>query len=266
MTIHAKIIKPSKESKIGITFEMIGLCPGIKKISIDSPFLDTYLEEDMSILAINDTNVMGKTLTEVISLIGDIEGELIFTADHRKLHELVVTFMKDTPKSKIGLVLTESETYPCVKKLSKTSPLNTTKLKPGMIISSINDVNLKGKSLNECLGLIADAEKELVFVAYYQRKQMEDVAEGGLYINEDENIMVPREFIPDYLTVAGVTDKEWNKLYDLVEEMVPVFARAKLTQHAVRDILKGYWWKQNFTTQIVGFGTEVRNECSHLIE
>jgi len=266
MTIHAKIIKPSKDSKIGITFEMIGLCPGIKKISYDSPFLDTYLEKEMSILAINDTNVMGKTLTEIISLIRDIEGELIFTADHRKLHELVVTFIKDTPKSRIGLVLTGSETYPCVKKLLKASPLNTTGLKPGMIISSINDVDLKGKSLDECLGVISDAEKELVFVAYYQRKHMEDLAKGGIYINEDENIIVPREFIPDYLTVAGVTDKEWNKLYDLIEEMVPVFARAKLTQHAVRDLLNGYWWKQNVTTQIIGFGTEVRNEGSHLIE
>jgi len=147
MTIHAKIIKPSKDSKIGITFEMIGLCPGIKEISYDSPFLDTYLEEDMSILAINDTNIMGNTLSEIISLIGDIEGELIFTVDHRKLHELVVTFVKDTPKSKVGLVLTGSETYPCVKKLLKTSPLNTTRLEPGMIIFSINDVDLKGKSL-----------------------------------------------------------------------------------------------------------------------
>ena len=34
---------------------------------------------------------------------------------------------------------------------------------------------------------------------------MEDLAKGGLF-------MVPRGFIPDCLTVARVTNNEWNKL------------------------------------------------------
>lgn len=150
--------------------------------------------------------------------------------------------------------------YPFVSKMKKSSPFSETDLRIGMRVLSINVVDLKGKPLKECTGIIKDAPAKVDILA-----SVEEVEKEGLIIHDDFSRMnLPRWYIPSYLVTAGVTEEEWSKIYDMIHVyLFPVLRNTIGCENILSHVLGGYVGSQ-MVGGVVGFGVESRGEKNAL--
>lgn len=169
--------------------------------------------------------------------------------------DILASVTKEAPDSKVGVTLgiEADDEYPFVSKMKKSSPFSDTDLTIGMRVLSINGVDLKGKPLKECTGIIKDAPAKVDILA-----SVEEVEKEGLFIHDEFSRMnLPRWYIPSYLVTAGVTEEEWGKIYDMVHvKLFPVLRNTLGSEYTLGHVFQGY-----VGSQIVGsvIGTEVRN-------
>jgi len=173
--------------------------------------------------------------------------------------EIIALVTKKTKASKVGIRLNvePDDEYPLVIKLSDNSPFHETGLKIGMKVLSVNSVDLKGMSPEECAGIIKNAVGEVVILASFE--DLLENAEDGLIAKKDyRDLNLPRWYVPDNLVTAGVTEEDWGKIYDMVhDKLLPSLKEAEELDDKVRHGFDRYVTGQ-MVGGFVGFGQEVR--------
>jgi len=170
--------------------------------------------------------------------------------------EILASVTKEAPHSKVGVTfgIEPDGEYPFVSKMKKSSPFSETDLSVGMRVLSINDIDLKGKFLKECTGIIKSAPSKVKILA-----SVEDMEKEGLIIHDDfSSINLPRWYIPSYLVTAWVTEGEWSKIYDMIhDKLYPALRNTIGCDNILSQVFGGYVNSQ-MVGGVVVFGVEVR--------
>jgi len=166
--------------------------------------------------------------------------------------EIIAAVTKETPTSKVGVTLSmePDDEYPFVSKLSDVSPFHETGLKIGMKVLSINSVDLKGKPLKECTGIIKSAVREVVILATFE-DLVENTEDGLIAKKGYRELNLPRWYIPDYLVAAGVTEEDWGKIYDMVhDKLLPSLRETEVSDHKLRYRFSYYVSGQRYGAEV----------------
>ena len=177
------------------------------------------------------------------------------TITHSKNQPIGIGLSNDPVK---GVVITS---------IDSTGPLGDSCLRKGMVLRTINNIDVSDRTSKEAVKMLKEAEPKLIISAenvvppeitftvdkHYRR-------EDGVIVNgmmkDDTNNATAIVF-----NEAGVPSKTFSRIYKLIEnELLPHAAALRIHEKALQLELNSYVGTQMVTGGLIGFGTESGHE------
>ena len=194
--------------------------------------------------------------------INSIKLQLTYTMSH---YTATITHSKNQP---IGIGLSNDPVKGIViTSIDSTGPLGDSCLRKGMVLRTINNIDVSNRTSKEAVKMLKEAEPKLIISAenvvppeitftvdkHYRR-------EDGVIVNgmmkDDINNATPTVF-----NEAGVPPKTFSRIYKLIEsDLLPHAAALRVHEKALEREFGSYVGTQMVTGGMIGFGTESRHE------
>ena len=177
----------------------------------------------------------------------------------------IITHSKNQP---IGIGLTTDPVKGIViTSIDSTGPLGESCLKKGMVLRTINNIDLSGLTSKEAVKMMKDAEPKLILSAEnvvpanitfivdkHYRSQNGAIMHGMM--KDDINNATPTIF-----NQANVPSNTFSRIYKLIEsELLPHAAALRIHEVNFEHEFGSYVMTQMVTGGMIGFGTESKHE------
>lgn len=172
-TVTVTLTKDSPDTKVGIGLGKSASNGEVVITSIKEGGLaeGTALEKDMQIKNINGVDITGKTPQDAVALMKEAQGSVTIVAERQaapsSTNIVTVTLVKDSPDTKVGLSLGKSAANGeiVITNIKEGGLADGKGLKTGMLIKSVNGVNVAGKMPQDAITLLRNAPDAITIVA-----------------------------------------------------------------------------------------------------
>ena len=155
-------------SKVGLALTSKKGSVFVSKIADDGLVANTGLDVGMEVVTINNIDFAGKTTAEAAEFLQAAQGQMTILAKKppRTPGSLVTASVtKETVDSKVGLKLGLANGDIVVAGIGENSLISKTELEPGMVVKSIDNVDVTGMDVTEAANLLINAEGILTILA-----------------------------------------------------------------------------------------------------
>ena len=164
ISLTATALKPTKETRCGIGIKMQNRSIIISSIDNLGLFANSELDVGMVVKSINNESLTGKTSTYAVQLLKNAVGQITITVREGPYKSVTATVYKPIQQMRCGIGMKMQNGSITISSIHPEGLFANTRLDVGMIVKTINNVSLIGKTPTEATQLIKDALGQVIIV------------------------------------------------------------------------------------------------------
>jgi len=252
--VCAVSFQKTSDNELGLKLDRKGSYPVVTQILASGVVFGTALRSGMEILRINNVDC-GVLTVDAASQLMEKEGTVTVLAKKKAVppgYLVTAVLYKDSPEVKVGLGMGSKNGKIYVTKIRDGALAALTELQPGMIVRTIDNVDLAGSSLVEAANMLANAEGKVTVAAEMPGGESlggmpklitatvfkEKDAKAGLSLSQKKDVLFISQISPDSL-FAGTGLKvgvEILAINNIQCKGLPVMDAAELLKETEGDL------------------------------